>query len=75
VTTVTTEDGRGKTASIPTLIVHGDDDQILPIVASVYRLSKLAESATLKVYEGAPHGPPVTHTDRLNEDLLAFIKQ
>jgi non-heme chloroperoxidase len=75
VTTVTTEDGRGKSASIPTLIVYGDDDQILPIVASVYRSSKLAESATLKVYEGAPHGLPVTHTDRLNEDLLAFIKQ
>jgi non-heme chloroperoxidase len=74
VTTVTTEDGRGKTASIPTLIVHGDD-QILPIVASAYRSSKLVESATLKIYEGAPHGLPVTHTDRLNEDLLAFIKE
>jgi non-heme chloroperoxidase len=46
------------------------------IVASAYRSSKLVENATLKVYEGAPHGLlPVTHTDRLNEDLLAFIKE
>ena len=60
---------------VPTLIVHGDDDQIVPIVASAYRSSKLVENATLKVYEGAPHGLPVTHTDRLNEDLLAFIKE
>ncbi len=50
----------------------------MPIVAigpSAYASSKLVENATLKVYEGAPHGLPVTHTDRLNEDLLAFIKE
>jgi non-heme chloroperoxidase len=64
-----------KRFDVPTLIVHGDDDQIVPIVASAYRSSKLVENATLKVYEGAPHGLPVTHTDRLNEDLLAFIKE
>src|ERR687890_208253 len=64
-----------KRFDVPTLIVHGDDDQIVPIVASAYRSSKLVEDATLKVYEGAPHGLPVTHRDRLNEDLLAFIKK
>ena len=64
-----------KRFDVPTLIVHGDDDQIVPIVASAYRSSKLVENATLKVYEGAPHGLPVTHADRLNEDLLAFIKE
>ena len=64
-----------KRFDVPTLIVHGDDDQIVPIVASAYRSSKLVENATLKVYEGAPHGLPVTHADHLNEDLLAFIKE
>jgi non-heme chloroperoxidase len=64
-----------KRFDVPTLIVHGDDDQIVPIGPSAYRSSKLVENATLKVYEGAPHGLPVTHTDRLNEDLLAFIKE
>ena len=64
-----------KRFDVPTLIVHGDDDQIVPIGPSAYRSSKLVENAKLKVYEGAPHGLPVTHTDRLNEDLLAFIKE
>jgi non-heme chloroperoxidase len=64
-----------KRFDVPSLIVHGDDDQIVPIAASAYRSSNLVENATLKVYEGAPHGLPVTHTDRLNEDLLAFIKE
>jgi non-heme chloroperoxidase len=64
-----------KRFDVPTLIVHGDDDQIVPIDASAYPSSKLVENATLKVYEGAPHGLPVTHTHRLNEDLLAFIKE
>jgi len=58
----------------PTLIVHGDDDQIVPIVAAAHRSSELVENATLKVYEGAPHGLPVTHKDQLNHDLLAFIE-
>jgi non-heme chloroperoxidase len=60
---------------VPTLIVHGDDDQIVPIGASAYRSSELVEDATLKVYEGAPHGLPNTHKDRLNEDLLAFLNE
>jgi non-heme chloroperoxidase len=63
-----------KRFDVPTLIVHGDDDQIVPIVASAYRSVELIEDATLKVYEGAPHGLPATHKDRLNDDLLAFLK-
>src|ERR687893_2095376 len=59
---------------VPTLIVHGDDDQIVPIVASARRSSKLVKDATLRVYEGAPHGLPATHKDRLNDDLLVFLK-
>jgi len=63
-----------KRFDVPTLIVHGDDDQIVPIVASAYRSVELVEDATLKVYEGAPHGLPATHKDRLNGDLLAFLR-
>jgi non-heme chloroperoxidase len=62
-----------KRFDVPTLIIHGDDDQIVPIVASAHISSKLVENATLKVYEGAPHGLAVTHRDRLNADLLAFL--
>jgi non-heme chloroperoxidase len=58
----------------PTLIMHGDDDQIVPIGASAMMSSKLVRGATLKVYKGLPHGMPTTHADRINEDLLAFIK-
>ena len=64
-----------KRFDVPTLIVHGDDDQIVPIGPSAYRSSKLVENATLKVYEGAPHGLAVTHKDRLNDDLLAFLNE
>jgi non-heme chloroperoxidase len=60
---------------VPTLIVHGDDDQIVPIVASAYRSSEIVENATLKVYEEAPHGLAVTHKDRLNADLLALLEE
>jgi non-heme chloroperoxidase len=59
---------------IPTLIIHGSDDQIVPIVASAMLSSKIVKGAILKVYEGAPHGLPATLKDRVNEDLLAFIK-
>ncbi len=58
----------------PTLIVHGDDDQIVPIGASAMMSSKLVKNATLKVYKGAPHGLAQTYQDQLNADLLAFIK-
>jgi non-heme chloroperoxidase len=64
-----------KTFDVPTLIIHGDDDQIVPIVASAPASSKLVENATLKVYDGAPHGLADTHTDQLNGDLLAFLKE
>ena len=63
-----------KRMTVPTLVVHGDDDQIVPIKASALKSSKILPKATLKIYEGAPHGLPTTHKDRLNQDLLAFIK-
>jgi non-heme chloroperoxidase len=63
-----------KKIEVPTLIVHGDDDQIVPIGASALLSAKIVKKATLKVYEGAPHGLATTHQDRLNADLHAFIK-
>jgi non-heme chloroperoxidase len=59
---------------VPTLILHGDDDQIVPIGAAAQRSSKLVKNATLKVYPGAPHGLMVTHREQFNADLLSFIK-
>jgi non-heme chloroperoxidase len=59
---------------VPTLIVHGDDDQVVPIGASALRSAKLVKNATLKVYAGAPHGLADTHKDQLNSDLLAFLE-
>ena len=59
---------------VPTLILHGDDDQIVPIAASAARASELVKKATYKIYAGAPHGLADTHKDRLNQDLLAFVK-
>jgi non-heme chloroperoxidase len=58
---------------VPTLILHGDDDQIVPIDAAGRMSAKIVKNATLKVYEGAPHGMCVTHADKVNADLLAFI--
>jgi non-heme chloroperoxidase len=63
-----------KKFDVPTLILHGDDDQIVPIAASALLSSKLVRGATLKVYPGAPHGMCSTHKDEVNADLLAFIK-
>ena len=62
-----------KKFDVPTLIVHGDDDQIVPIGASARASVKLIRNATLKVYAGAPHGLADTHKDKLNADLLAFL--
>jgi non-heme chloroperoxidase len=59
---------------VPTLIIHGDDDQIVPIAASALRSSKIVKDATLKVYKGAPHGLCTTHKDQANADLLTFIQ-
>ncbi len=58
---------------VPTLVVHGDDDQIVPIKAAGLASAKLVRGSILKVYEGAPHGLPSTMKDRLNTDLLEFV--
>ncbi|AJK48762.1 alpha/beta fold hydrolase [Burkholderia plantarii] len=63
-----------KKISVPTLILHGDDDQIVPIDDSARLSAKLVRHATLKVYAGAPHGMCSTHVDEVNADLLAFLK-
>ena len=63
-----------KTFDVPTLILHGDDDQIVPIAASARLSSKLVKNATLKVYKGAPHGMCTTLKDQVSADLLAFAK-
>jgi non-heme chloroperoxidase len=60
---------------VPTLVIHGDDDQIVPIGAAGLASSQLVKDATLKVYEGAPHGVADTHKDQLNADLLDFVRQ
>lgn len=70
--TDTTEDL--KKFDVPTLILHGDDDQIVPIGASALLSSKIVKGAQLKVYPGYPHGMCQTHKDVINADLLAFIK-
>ncbi|SEB08646.1 alpha/beta fold hydrolase [Rubrimonas cliftonensis] len=58
----------------PTLIIHGDDDQVVPIDASARATKKLVPHATLIEYAGAPHGLPDTHKDRFHADVLAFLK-
>jgi non-heme chloroperoxidase len=63
-----------KKFDVPTLILHGDDDQIVPIADSALLSVKLIKNAKLKVYEGAPHGMCSTLKDRINADLLAFCK-
>src|SRR4051812_1994817 len=60
---------------VPALIIHGDDDQIVPIEASARATAKLVKQAVLEVYPGAPHGLPATHQDRLDRDLLEFIRR
>jgi non-heme chloroperoxidase len=64
-----------KRFDVPTLILHGDDDQIVPIGAAALLSSKLVEGARLVVYEGAPHGLCSTLKDRVNQELLAFFKE
>jgi len=63
-----------KKIDVPTLIMHGDDDQIVPIADSALLSSKIVKGATLKVYKGASHGLCTTMKDQINEDLLAFLK-
>lgn len=64
-----------KRFDVPTLVIHGDDDQLVPIDASGKASAKLVKGAKLIVYAGAPHGITDTHKDRLNQDLLDFIKE
>ena len=70
--TDTTEDL--KKFDVPTLILHGDDDQIVPIGASAMLSSKIVKNAVLKIYKGAPHGMCTTLKDRVNKELLDFIR-
>jgi non-heme chloroperoxidase len=63
-----------KKIDVPTLILHGDDDQIVPIGASALLSAKIIKNATLKIYKGAPHGMCTTRKHEVNEDLLAFLK-
>ena len=64
-----------KRFDVPTLILHGDDDQIVPIGAAALMSSKLVKNATLKVYPGFPHGMPTTNADQINADLVAFFQK
>jgi non-heme chloroperoxidase len=63
-----------KKIDVPTLIIQGDDDQVVPIAESGMMSVKIVKNATLKVYKGAPHGLPTTHQDQLNADLLEFLQ-
>lgn len=63
-----------KKFDVPTLIIQGDDDQIVPIIAASMKSAKIVKDATLKVYPGAPHGLPSTNKDQFNNDLLAFLR-
>jgi len=63
-----------KKFDVPTLVLHGDDDQIVPIGRAARVSTALIPQATLKIYPGAPHGITDTHRDRLNADLLAFLR-
>ena len=64
-----------KKFDIPTLIIHGDDDQVVPISVGGDRSSKMIKNATYKIYKGAPHGLMSTHLERFNGDLLDFARQ
>src|ERR1700677_24578 len=63
-----------KKIEIPMLVLHGDDDQIVPIAAAAPKSAKLLKHATLKIYKGFPHGMPTTNADQINAVLLAFFK-
>lgn len=63
-----------KAIEVPTLILHGDDDQVVPIVDSAHKAIKLLKNGQLKVYPGYPHGMATVHADVINADLLAFIE-
>lgn len=64
-----------KMFKVPTLIVHGDDDQIVPIDNSARAAHKMIKGSRLVIYSGAPHGITDTHKDQLNADLLKFLRE
>ena len=64
-----------KKIDVPTLILHGDDDQIVPIAGSAMLSAKLVKNSELKIYKGAPHGMCTTEKDKVNQDLLIFIER
>ena len=64
-----------KKITVPVLVMHGDDDQIVPYADSAPLSAKLLRNSTLKTYKGFPHGMPTTEADTINADLLAFLKK
>jgi non-heme chloroperoxidase len=60
--------------AIPVLVIHGDDDQVVPYKASAPRTAELLRKGVLKTYPGAPHGLPTTHAEQVNADILAFVR-
>jgi non-heme chloroperoxidase len=62
-----------KSITVPTLVMHGDDDQIVPVADAAPLSAKLLKNSTLKIYEKLPHGMCTTHADVVNAELLAFI--
>jgi non-heme chloroperoxidase len=64
-----------KIIDVPTFVMHGDDDQIVPYADAGPLSAKLLKHGTLKTYPGYPHGMPTTHADHINADLLEFIKR
>jgi non-heme chloroperoxidase len=63
-----------KKITVPVLVMHGDDDQVVPLADSAPLTAKLLKNATLKIYKGFPHGAPTTHADIINKDILEFIR-
>ena len=63
-----------KQADVPVLVMHGEDDQIVPYQLTALKAVKLLKNGKLITYPGFPHGMPTTHAAKINEDLLAFIK-
>lgn len=64
-----------KSIDVPALVLHGDDDQVVPVADSAVLSAKLLKNATLKIYKGLPHGMATTHADTINQDLLKFISE
>ncbi|NVD43294.1 alpha/beta hydrolase [Ensifer sp. HO-A22] len=62
-----------KMIDVPALVLHGDDDQVVPLAISAPRSARLLKNSTLKIYEGFPHGMATTHADVINEDILSFL--